>query len=127
MFHFTDTNNGFVEVQFDGVSSKIVCTFIDSQESPNLPTFCTIDYAQEGSTDVVTKTSQSEGQAAEDGRRIEINLPGLGQSTTYTFVVTATNGNTTVNVEGSFTTSGKLLVVLIEHLTALLQLNSITI
>ena len=69
---------------------------------------CTIDYVQEGSTNIVSKTSQSEGQAAEDGRRIEINLSDLGQSTTYTFVVTATNGTTTVNVEGSFTTSGKL-------------------
>ena len=95
------------------MSSKIVCTFIDSEESPNLPMFCTIGYSQEGSTNVVSKTNQSDGQAAEDRIRIEINLPDLGQSTTYTFVVTATNGNTTVNVEGSFTTSGKLLVVLI--------------
>ena len=100
--YFSETTNKFVEVSQN--SSSVVCMFKNWQNGSN--STCTIEYGTYNGCDDNThsihilyiKTSSSNSDIVEIDVTDSPELP----PTTYCFIVTATNGNFTAKVKGSF-------------------------
>ena len=107
----TDSVNHHLEVKFDLLASTIHCIFTSQQT--NGEKHCIIEYSPEENTCTTPLLYKSESRR-NTSYSLTIDLPASGllysQGNRYCFVITASNGTSTVKVEGVFNAGACLFI-----------------